>query len=279
MNDLKKRLQNEMQLRNYSPRSINTYVTCLSKLSEYYKQSLDTISTQQVKDYLHFRVTTDKISVSLINQTISAYKLLHKDVLGSDYQKINFNRPRREKRLPVILSREEINRIINAPKNIKHKAILMVIYSGGLRISEVINLRINDIDSQRMQIRIHHSKGHKDRQTILSHKALKLLREYYKFYKPDYWLFEGWKAKQYSVSSVRNIFKLSCAKENIKKQLTVHSLRHSFATHLLEQGVSIQIIQRLLGHSNAKTTCGYLHVQQYSIDKVLSPIDFQDSTI
>ena len=207
----------------------------------------------------------------MINQTISAYKLLHKDVLGSDYQKIIFNRPGREKRLPVILSREEINNIINVTRNIKYKTILMVIYSGGLRI--------NDIDSQRMQIRIHHSKGHKGRHTILSHKTLRLLCEYYKFYKPDYWLFEGWKAKQYSVSSVRKIFQLSCTKENIEKQLTVHSLRHSFATHLPGQGVSIQIIQRLPGHSNAKTTCGYLHVQQYSIDKVLSPIDFKDSTI
>ena len=279
MHELQKKLQNEMQLRNYSQRSINTYLACLSRLSDYFNQTLDTITTQQVKDYLHYRVTTHKASVSLVNQTISAYKLLHKDVLGNDYEKINLNRPRREKRLPVILSRDEVNSIIKATKNIKHRAILMVIYSGGLRISEVINLRINDIDSKRMQIRINHAKGHKDRQTILSHKTLKLLREYYSYYRPNYWLFEGWKGKKYSVSSIQKVFKRSCAKENIEKAVTVHSLRHSFATHLLEQGVSIQIIQRLLGHANAKTTCVYLHVQQYSIDKVLSPIDFKDNTL
>lgn len=277
MNELQKRLHNEMQLRNYSKGSIRTYLTCLCSLSDYFNQPLDTISIQQVKDYLHHRVTVHKISVSLVNQTISAYKLLHKDVLGSDYETINIIRPRRDKQLPVILSRKEINSIIDATKNIKHKAILMVIYSGGLRISEVIKLRIRDIDSERMQIRIRQGKGHKDRQSILSHKTLKLLREYYRHDKPNYWLFEGWNRKRYSASSIRNILKRSCAKTGIEKAVTVHSLRHSFATHLLEQGVSIQIIQRLLGHSNAKTTCGYLHVQQYSIDKVLSPIDFKES--
>lgn len=279
MNDLRKKLLHEMQLRNYSQRTISTYISCLSGLSKYYNKSLDKITIEQVKEYLHHRITMEKVSVAVVNQTISAYKLLHKDVLKNDYKRIDIIRPRRERKLPVIMSRDEIKKIIEATRNIKHKAILMLIYSGGLRLSETINLKITDIDSNRKQIRVRMGKGHKDRHTLLSQKALELLRMYYKLYKPRIWLFEGFGYKQYSRTSVQQIFRRAKIKAGITKPVSIHTLRHSFATHLLEQGVSIQIIQLLLGHSSPRTTCVYLHVQQYSMEKVTSPADYIDNVL
>ncbi|MFC2132898.1 tyrosine-type recombinase/integrase [Bacteroidota bacterium] len=279
MNELRKRLLHEMQFRNYSQRTIHSYISCLSGLGKYFNKSPDKITVEQVKQYLHHRVTVEKVSVSIVNIIISAYKLLHRDVLKNETKEIDIKRPRREKKLPVILSRDEINKIIEVTPNIKHKSILMIIYSGGLRISESINLKITDIDSKRMQICVRMSKGHKDRHTLLSRKALELLRIYYKQFKPCTWLFEGFGHKQYSVTSIQKIFQRAIIKAGITKQATVHTLRHSFATHLLEQGVSIQIIQILLGHSCLKTTCVYLHVQQYSIDKVVSPADYVDNVL
>ena len=186
-----KKLLHEMQFRNYSQQTIRSYISCLSELGKYFNKPPDKITVEQVKQYLHHRVTVEKVGVSTVNITISAYKLLHKDVLRNDYEKIDIVKPRREKKLPVILSRSEINKIIEFTPNIKHKAILMLIYSGGLRISESINLKITDIDSTRMQICVRMSKGHKDRHTLLSIKALELLRKYYKSFKLNIWLFEG----------------------------------------------------------------------------------------
>lgn len=279
MNELRKRFLQEMQIRNYSQQTIRSYLGRLSELSKYFNQSTDTITVEQVKQYLHYRVTVEKVSVSTVNITISAYKFLHNDVLQNGYEKIDIVRPRREKKLPVILSRSEINKIIEVTQNIKHKAILMIIYSGGLRISESINLKITDIDSSRMQICVRMGKGHKDRHTLLSRKALELLRIYYKQYKPRIWLFEGQTVGKYSKRSIQKIFQRAKMNAGITKPATVHTLRHSFATHLLEQGVSIQIIQLLLGHSNPRTTSVYLHVQQYSLDKVTSPADYVDNIV
>ncbi|MBN4081530.1 site-specific integrase [bacterium AH-315-C07] len=265
----------EMQLRNYSSRTIQSYLSSLIGLAKHYKKSPAEITTAELKTYLHYCITERKASVSFVNQTISALKILHVNVLGKHWDDMLIKRPRREKKLPVILSHQEANAVIQATKNIKHKAILMMGYSSGLRIGEVINLRISDIDSKRMQVRVYLGKGKKDRYTLLSPTALDLLRIYYKACRPNHWLFEGWEIKQYSQTSIGKILKRSCQKAGINKAVTFHSLRHCFATHLLEQGVSLQIIQQLLGHSSIRTTSVYLHVQQYSIDKVVSPIDFK----
>lgn len=200
---------------------------------------------------------------------------MHVGVLQLEWKPLKLIRPRREKRLPVILSRDEIRQLLSVTVNLKHKAILTLAYSAGLRRSEVLDLRIQDIDSARMQVLVRSGKGKKDRYTILSKSALKVLRDYYNAYRPGYWLFEGFSRKRYSGTSLANILKKAGTKAGIKKHIYFHCLRHSFATHLLEQDVSIQIIQRLLGHSNASTTCVYLHVQQYSIDKIKSPMDFE----
>ncbi|WKU18568.1 tyrosine-type recombinase/integrase [Advenella alkanexedens] len=183
---------------------------------------------------------------------------------------------KKEKTLPVVMSEEETIRVLRAIENVKHKAILMTIYSAGLRISECINLKIKDIDSKRMQIRIEQSKGKRDRYTILSEKTLIILRTYFMEYKPKDYLFEGQKGGAYSSRSIQNIFKAAVLKAKIQKEVTVHTLRHSFATHLLENGTSLCYIQSLLGHSSSKTTEVYTHITTKGMEQLKSPMDLLD---
>lgn len=183
------------------------------------------------------------------------------------------DRPQEETYLPEVLSEQEISDILNATENLKHKAILMTIYSAGLRISEAINLKVKDIDSQRMQIRVEQAKGKKDRYTLLGTKTLEILRKYFLEYKPKIWLFEGAKGEQYAPRTIQEILKKSVAKTQIKKRVTVHTLRHSFATHLLEAGTDLRYIQSLLGHANSKTTEIYTHITTKGFDQIKSPLD------
>ena len=185
-------------------------------------------------------------------------------------------RQRKENYLPEVLSEEEVVAILKAITNLKHKALIMTIYSGGLRISELINLKIRDIDSDRMQIRIQQSKGKKDRYTLLSKKTLITLRLYFKEYKPKEWLFEGEGGGQYTDSSIYSIFKRALTTAKITKKVSIHSLRHSFATHLLENGTDLRYIQNLLGHSSSKTTEIYTHITTKGFDQIKNPLDKLD---
>jgi site-specific recombinase XerD len=183
-------------------------------------------------------------------------------------------RPRKDKKLPVILSKEEVANILSSVDNIKHKAILMLVYSAGLRVGEVVRLKPEDIDSKRMLIHVKGSKGRKDRYTVLSEIALQTLREYWKKYRPEKWLFEGAKEGRYiSTRTADHIFRNACEKAGIKKEVSLHTLRHSFATHLLEGGTDLRYIQELLGHTHSKTTEIYTHVSTKSLGKIVSPLD------
>jgi len=245
----------------------------LHSLEEYHNISVDEISTSQVKDFLQHSIETKKISVSYINQVISAVKILQQDVLGKDWEPIKIKRPRRIIKLPVVLSKEEVKSIIETTRNLKHRAILAVIYSAGLRISELISLRPSDIDSDRKQIRIL-GKGNKYRYTLLSENSLDMLRVYWPAYRPAQYLFEGQKkGKPISESTIQQVFKNACKKSGIRKPVSVHSLRHSFATHLLESGTNLKIIQMLLGHSSLRTTSIYLHVTKFDPALIRSPFD------
>ncbi|HKI79736.1 MAG TPA: tyrosine-type recombinase/integrase [Ignavibacteriaceae bacterium] len=172
-----------------------------------------------------------------------------------------------------ILGKNEVKRILNSSNNVKHKCILMLIYSAGLRRSELIGLKISDIDSERMVINICGAKGKKDRISLLSKNTLMLLRDYYKEYKPQTFLFEGQNGRKYSATSVANILKRAAKKAGIQKKVTPHMLRHSFATHLLEQGTDLRYIQELLGHNSSKTTEIYTHISKKAIDNIQNPID------
>ncbi len=262
-----------MQTRNYSQRSIDTYIHMLRELEEYYNNSIDEISTDQVKDFLQYTITERNLSVSYINQVISAVKILQKDVLGKDWESIRIKRPRRIKKLPVVLSKEEVKSMIETTRNLKHRAMLAVIYSAGLRISELISLSPSDIDSDRKQIRVL-GKGNKYRYTLLSSNTLDMLRIYWRAYRPVKYLFEGQiKGQPVSRSTIQILFRKAVINTGINKQATVHSLRHSFATHLLESGVNLKIIQSLLGHSSLRTTSIYLHLTRFDPASVRSPFD------
>ncbi|UOH76574.1 tyrosine-type recombinase/integrase (plasmid) [Acinetobacter schindleri] len=202
--------------------------------------------------------------------------VLLRTCFGWTTENIFHRKTKKEKTLPVVMSEEETIRVLRAIENVKHKAILMTIYSAGLRISECINLKIKDIDSKRMQIRIEQSKGKRDRYTILSEKTLIILRTYFMEYKPKDYLFEGQKGGAYSSRSIQNIFKAAVLKAKIQKEVTVHTLRHSFATHLLENGTSLRYIQSLLGHSSSKTTEVYTHITTKGMEQLKSPMDLLD---
>lgn len=208
------------------------------------------------------------------NQYISAIKFYYEKVLGFDRFILGIDRPRKESRLPNVLTKEEVKSIIQQCSNLKHKCILSLIYSAGLRRSELINLRINDIISDQHLIRIRGAKNKKDRVSLLSEPLLNILRNYYQQYKPQQWLFEGRGLKsKYSTTSIASILREASQKAKIKKKVSPHILRHSFATHLLEQGTDIRYIQELLGHKSSKTTEIYTHVSNRDFRQIKNPLD------
>jgi site-specific recombinase XerD len=197
-------------------------------------------------------------------------------VLGRKLEPIAIQRPKKDKKLPNVLSEEQVALILKQIQNLKHKCIPYLIYSSGLRRSEVLNIKPTDIDGKRNCIIIRAAKGKKDRVTLPSQKALILLRDYYKRYRPKGWLFEGAGGGQYSTTSLRKIFQRALVKSDIKKDVTLHSLRHSFATHLLERGTDLRYIQALLGHRSSKTTEIYTHVTRKGFENLKSPLDEMD---
>ena len=261
----------------YSESTLKTYKNALEDFLNFHHQiALDQLHDGHIQSFMRHLVMERKVSTSYQNQAINAIKFYFEKVLGGKRTTYNIDRPKKEKSLPVVLSEEEIIRIFKNIENIKHRAILMVIYSAGLRISECINLKIKDIDSNRMQLRIEQAKGKKDRYTLLSTKTLAFLRVYFKKYRPKVYLFEGQFGDQYSTRSIQTIFQETVKKAGITKRVTVHSLRHSFATHLLENGTNLRYIQSLLGHSSSKTTEIYTHVTTKGFDQLKSPLDGLD---
>lgn len=262
----------------YSEHTQRSYINAFEEFINFHNTlDIDCITEPKIIEFLRYLVMERNVSESYQNTSINAIKFYYEKVMGGQRKIYLVDRPRREMKLPVVLSTAEVAMVLRCTKNIKHRTILMLIYSAGLRISEAINVKITDIDSKRMQIRIVSSKGKKDRYTILSEKTLKQLREYYKAYKPREWVFEGVTGDEpYSARSIQQILKASVKKAGIKKQVSVHTLRHSFATHLLEQGIDLRYIQSLLGHSSTKTTEIYTHITTSGFGKIKSPIETFD---
>ena len=261
----------------YSEKTLKSYKGLFEEFINYYhKIDINRIDESMITAFLRYLVIERKVSASYQNQAINAVKFYYERVLGGQRKVYLVERPREEKTLPIVLSEEEIGNLLKATDNIKHKAILMLAYSAGLRLSELINVKISEIDSNRMQIRIEQAKGKKDRYTLLAVKLLAILREYFVLYKPKEWLFEGADGRQYSVRSIQSIMKDATKKAGIKKKVSVHTLRHSFATHLLENGTDLRYIQALLGHSSSKTTEIYTHITTKGFDQIKSPLDQLD---
>ena len=259
----------------YSEHTRRTYTATFEEFINYYhRHDISAIDELMIVTFIRYLVTERKVSIAYQNQSINAIKFYYEKVLGGARKVYYIDRPRSEKTLPIVLSTTEVASIIKQVDNLKHKTLLMLAYSSGMRIGEIINLKITDIDSQRKQIKIEQGKGKKDRYTVLSERVLPLLRDYYKEYKPKHYLFEGPKEKQYSTTSIHVILQTAVIKAGIKKRVTMHNiLQHSFATHLLEQGTDLRYIQELLGHKSSKTTEIYTHVSTKSLQKIKSPFD------
>jgi integrase/recombinase XerD len=263
-----------MRIRNFSERTITTYLSLLNKFIAHNGLPINQLTLSKLKDYIYYRIKADKISVSTVNQIISAWKIVYVYILGKEWEEFKIKRPRRTIKLPEVLSKSEAKAIINSPRNIKHQVILKLMYSTGIRLNELLFLKIGDIDSRRMIIKVRQGKGKKERHVILHPYVLELLRNYYNHYRPLVYLIEGHIAGlPYSASSIRNIIKTNARKVGVKKTVSPHTLRHSFATHMLEKGVNLKIIQQLLGHSSIITTSRYLHLANISESSLPNPLD------
>ena len=265
-------------LKRYSENTIVIYREQIARFFKFYSNiDPSELTDENVKEYLLFLLRKKKISFSYQKQVISAIKFYFEKILRRETKKYYFDIPRnKERKLPIVLSKSEVKQIIESTNNIKHITILSTIYSAGLRLSEVVNLKIADIDSERKLIYVRGGKGKKDRTTILSEELLNLLKKYFKKYQPKVWLFESVSQKQYSKKSVQKIFYRNLENTKIDKKVSVHSLRHSFATHLLEQGEDLRFIQKLLGHKSSKTTEIYTHITKKGLGKIISPLDNLD---
>lgn len=263
-----------MRLRNYSDRTIKSYLSCISLASRNLSKSPDLISSEELKGYLLKRIDDEGLSPSSTNLIISAFRILTKEVLGRDWEQLKIRRPKKPKPIPVVFSKEEIGRILGVLKNRKHYCLVALTYGSGLRLSEVVQLRPDDLDSDRMQIRVRSGKGNKGRYTLLPRELLGKLRDYYRAYRPKEFLFEGrFAGKPYSFTSAQTVLRNALVKAHITKDASFHTLRHSFATHLLESGVNVRMIQELLGHRSLQTTTVYLHVCKFEPSLIESPLD------
>ncbi|HHH55409.1 MAG TPA: recombinase XerD, partial [Bacteroidetes bacterium] len=234
------KLEKTLHIKHYSRSTVKIYKSMLSVfLANFQNQDIENIKKEQIENFIYRLIKENNISSSYQNQMINAIKAYYEQVLGKPREIYNIKRPKKEKHIPGVLSAQEVFKIINHPTNLKHKTILTTIYSAGLRITEAINLRIDDIHSEEGYIFVRDSKGKKDRKTILSPYLLKLLRQYYIKYKPGYWLFEGQTGGQYSVTSIRKIFRKAVKQTGSNPWSTVHTLRHSFATHCIENNVNL----------------------------------------
>jgi len=256
-------LEQEMRLRNFSQKTIKAYLYYNRELLRFASQkSPREISRQDIKDYLDFLISEGK-STSTINLAINALKFYYEDILGRKFFSfdLGIKRPKKEKKLPVVLSKQEILSMIEVLDNLKHKLVIELLYGSGLRVSELINLRINDIDFNRRIINVRGGKGNKDRITIVPVKVLEKLSNYLSEYKPLEFVFESYEpGRKLSSRSAQKIVTEAVAKSGIKKNISAHCLRHSFATHLLEQGTNLRYIQELLGHARLETTQVYIKV-------------------
>ncbi len=258
-------------IRNYSEGTISNYNNALIQFRKWNYREID-LDKDLLFKYVEQLKTFDK-SYSYIKNSIIALKLFSELVLGKKLNNDYLKGIKRKSKLPNVLSIQEVKNVIDSIENIKHKAIISLIYSCGLRISECINLKIADIDSKRMLIKIVQGKGKKDRYVQLSAKLLELLRDYYKQYHPKEHMFQGQFKDEYSSKSIQNVLRKALQKCGITKKITVHSLRHSFATHLVEQGTDIRIIQEILGHKDIRTTQIYTHISNANISKIKNPFD------
>jgi len=274
MSKLKEQMLEDLQLRGATLKTQRTYLREVRNYAKYFGKSPEELGENELREYLLYLMKERNLSDGTYRFYVAALKFLYRTTLKREWvvDKIKF--PKRKKKLPVVLDLSEVMLLLSVTENLKHKAILTLTYSSGLRISEVACLKITDIDSKRMMVYIRQGKGGKDRYSILSQTTLECLRQYWREHRPQEWLFEGQKQGTHiTISSITQIFQKAKKHAGITKPACVHTLRHSFATHLIEAGTSLHHVQLLLGHRSPTTTTVYLHVSRLNLSQVTSPLD------
>ena len=264
-----------MQNRRYATSTVKTYTQSLSLFFRFMEnKNPEEITREDLENFHQNYILRRKYSAAFQSQVINAVKLYFSNQLKRKLEPIEIERPKQPRILPHVLSKEEVKAILQAHKNSKHRTMLSLIYACGLRRSELLNLKLTDVDSKRGMLRINQGKGAKDRVVPISEKTVEMLREYYRLEKPKVYLFEGSsEGKPYSAKSLENVLKQAIEKSGIKKKPSLHWLRHSYATHLLESGTDLRYIQELLGHKSSKTTEIYTHVSTRNLQQIKSPFD------
>ncbi|MFN3840687.1 MAG: site-specific tyrosine recombinase/integron integrase [Cyclobacteriaceae bacterium] len=267
-------MRRKLKFRNYSTSTIKTYTEQFKLFLQFFPQSHpEELGEDEILHYLMHLVEKRKLSISTQNQAINSIKFYYEKVLKQERKVYEVERPMRDKKLPEVLSQEEVMAIFEATENLKHRAMLMLLYASGLRRSELLNLRLGDVDFDRGMVLVRGGKGRKDRQSVLAQSLIPIIEQYISEYNPGFWLFEGLRGHRYSATSLQQILKRAVYRAGIRKNVRLHMLRHSFATHLLESGTSTRYIQVLLGHESPKTTEIYARVTRFGLDKVVSPLD------
>lgn len=260
MTILRRRMIDDLEIRNYSPRTVETYVRCVSRFARHFGQSPNLLGSEQIRRYLIFLVRNG-VSWAVFNQTVCALRFFYRTTLARDWMVEHIPFPKQEKKLPVVLSREEVAAFLRVIKNLKHRTIVMTMYATGLRVSETLDLVVADLDGSRRLLRVRQGKGRKARYLPISPTLLDALRSYWKQYRPQSWLFPGGTSSgQLSRTSVNRVCSQATQRAKLSKRVSPHTMRHCFATHLLEAGVNLKRIQLLLGHRSLKSTSLYLHV-------------------
>lgn len=278
MSELRSKMIKAMKLKDYAPKTQKSYLSAVEGLAKFHQKSPELLSQEEVDDYL-LHLKDDGKTSSTRNVVVSGLRFFYGSVLENKALDFKFPSRKKPRILPEVLSRLEVLRIIDATENIKHRAVLMTAYSAGLRVSEVSKLQINHIDSEQMVIRVEQAKGMKDRYTLLSTKLLEELRTYYKVYRPKSCLFFAKdRNRPMSIATMQKIYRKAKKNAGITKGRGIHTLRHCFATHLLEAGYDVRRIQILMGHQSLSTTMVYLHVSRSGLAKIKSPLDFIDDS-
>ena len=274
MTPLRQRMLEDMQIRNLAPSTQETYVRHVAGLAHYFGKSPEHMGPREIRDYQVYLLKEKQLSPNTLIGIVAALRFLYGTTLKRSWSVEAIPAPRRIKKLPAVLSREEVAKFLGATKNLKHRALMMTIYGCGLRSAEATHLRVQDIDSQSMLLRVAFGKGAKDRFVPLCPQLLKVLRQYWKEYRPEHWLFPGHDPRRplLEASARQAVCKI---KRNLqlKKNVTLHGLRHSYATHLLEDGVEIRTIQLLLGHRSLNSTSRYTHISANKLHEAKSPLD------
>ena len=274
MTTLRQRMLEDLRIRNYAPTTVRCYIRAVAEFAQHFNKPPDQLGPEEIRSWQLFLLNEKRVKLSTYIQAVCALRFFYQNTL---HRKIEIDRiplPRYEKKLPVILSKTEVKALLEAPKNLKHRAMLATMYGAGLRVSEVAKLRVSDLDRERRVIWVRGGKGRKDRQVMLAEPLREVLAAYWRWKRPAEWMFPGKKPDcPIGTNSVFKACVKAARKAGITKPIHPHSLRHAFATHLLDEGVSLLVIQALLGHAHLKTTAGYLHLSDSAVRSTRSPLE------